>query len=245
MTVLVVCDGARAESVDEVAERVVCIVSDAKAPTTNLRIEPLQSAIRADVPPLAADLVRIAVYVYFADQMVPREAETDVSGDRWQRRLHVVAPLSKPDVWSEPEVSRALAAVVGYATGDVWMFSFGAGTPAEVQLRMPGWPPPSASRDADCVASFSGGLDSLIAAIELTDSGRRPFLGASYDRTSVLIGKRAELIGALRDVCPSWTFPTLGIHVNKVGVDEKERTQRARAFLYELMCGHDRDRQRE
>jgi len=111
----------------------------------------------------AWDLLSIALAIYGTDRFIPRRN----SPDGWTRILALEVEVVEPDPWSAQTAQ--LTAALRFLTGDIWYLSFRAG----------GQSPPnftSTSTDCDCTCLFSGGLDSLIGAIDLTAVGRRPFL---------------------------------------------------------------------
>ena len=87
MTFVVCCDGAGKSGAngDSKMSRIE-VISDRAAARQNLRIEPLDSAVNAPVPEIAADLVRIAAYVYFADQMASRGGGLRCGSPPFRRR---------------------------------------------------------------------------------------------------------------------------------------------------------------
>jgi hypothetical protein len=114
--------------------------------------------------PLATDLLHLAFAVYSADLQIQRS----FFDDRWTRDLVVHLPVSDPDRWTElaPLISRMLA----YLTGDVWeirarrMESFAHPKPERPK-------PATLQRSVHRVSLFSGGLDSLVGAIDLLEQG--------------------------------------------------------------------------
>lgn len=128
-------------------------------------VYPVIFAMTGQAPlPLAADLLHLALAVYSADLQIPRS----LFGDRWMRDLVVHLPVSDPDRWNDlaPLLSRMLA----YLTGDLW----------EIRARqMEPFTPPKPERpkpptlqcDVQRVSLFSGGLDSLVGAIDLLEQG--------------------------------------------------------------------------
>lgn len=128
---------------------------------------------RLSIPPtaLAVDLVSVAMAVTAADTFVRREDE----GDGWRRTLELDLPVNDPATWTT--LSADLAATLGFLSGDTWSFSFRAGglrppTRRDVRARMKSIDPSK----SDCVALFSGGLDSALGVADLIDQGRRPLL---------------------------------------------------------------------
>ncbi|MFC8040669.1 Qat anti-phage system QueC-like protein QatC [Paenarthrobacter sp. NPDC057355] len=91
----------------------------------------------------------------------------NLSADGWTRQLHLSVAATDPDRWSGvgPEIDRALS----FLTTDMWSVSFMPGG------CLPPRPRKHASVEADTVALLSGGLDSLIGAIDLAASGSTIF----------------------------------------------------------------------
>jgi 7-cyano-7-deazaguanine synthase in queuosine biosynthesis len=234
MRTVVSCDGAGPLACGEDEQLLECI-SDPESGRCNFRIEPIETAFGGPVPAIAADLVRIASYAYFADQMVPRAQPTDVFGDRWIRDFRIVAPLEQPEVWSDSAVLDRLRAALESATGDRWDFQFCPGQPTQVAWWLPGMPLPDVQAKADCVATFSGGIDSLVAALDLVSQGRSPLL-VSHISSTVLKGRRQQLREQMAPGSAASTYPTVDVHINKIGIQEKDSTQRTRAFLYSSLA---------
>ncbi len=110
------------------------------------------------------DFLSLALAVNAADNVLERAP----SPDGWTRQIELEVVLY------EPEPYQALAKDIGRAlrflTGDFWRLTFVEG----------GYPPPRPKApvrfDADCVCLLSGGLDSLVGALNLTEEGRQPLL---------------------------------------------------------------------
>jgi hypothetical protein len=108
------------------------------------------------------DFLTLALAVNAADSLVERS----LSPDGWTRTIELEVLLHQPAPFQylTPELQQMLR----FLTGDFWKLTFSD----------EGYPPPIARRyveyDADCVSLLSGGLDSLIGALDLTTQGRRP-----------------------------------------------------------------------
>lgn len=90
------------------------------------------------------------------------------SPDGWTRELTLEIPVTDPTRWSAN--APALQAALSFLTTDVWTLRFSRGAPHFQPAKHPVVP------ENDCVALLSGGLDSLIGAIDLVSDGRRPYL---------------------------------------------------------------------
>jgi hypothetical protein len=108
------------------------------------------------------DFLSLALAVNAADHAVER----NTSADGWTRTIELELILYEPEPFQQLaiEIQQALR----FLTGDFWQLRFVEG----------GYPPPiprqQVMHDADCVSLLSGGLDSLIGALDLTAQGRSP-----------------------------------------------------------------------
>lgn len=138
---------------------------------------------RCGIPdPVALDLLVTAGLCYVIDKVIPRsQAE-----DNWTREIEVTFPVSTPELWEK--VTQDLETALGFLTGDVWKISF---RKSEVALfRLPLARKRRRRRlliprmgPATTVCLFSGGLDSLIGAIDLlsNDEKEKVLLVGHYD----------------------------------------------------------------
>lgn len=114
------------------------------------------------VHPRAWDFLSLALAVVTADFAEPR----DFSPDGWTREFDLTVAVTEPDLWTAHK--GAIEAALAFLTTDRWRLRFIAGgdafeAPADRIL------PPEES-----VALLSGGLDSLIGAIDLVKAGKKP-----------------------------------------------------------------------
>ncbi len=114
---------------------------------------------------IGIDLLILAIHVYAADTRISRSEE---SQDSWTREIRLVVPVSVPHLWKEN--SERVREILNFLTGDRWSVNFRARPDNFLTLA------PSASNDLlgsehSSVSLFSGGLDSLIGAIDLLESG--------------------------------------------------------------------------
>src|SRR5688500_13135252 len=117
---LVLCDGAPASA--ELAGRQW---TDRKAINwrgasahLHLYAQSLAGTVLTRVTDRAADLVRLAAYVYAADQELSRGGEFDVYARRWQRHIAMCVGVTDPDFWSRGGVCRRLTEALFFLTGD-------------------------------------------------------------------------------------------------------------------------------
>lgn len=112
--------------------------------------------------PKAWDFLSLALAVVGADLCVHR-AE---SPDGWTRQIDLTVAVGEPDVWNSQ--ARQIEAALRFISTDIWTIQFvGGGHRPE--------PPDELFRPVeDSVCLLSGGMDSLIGAIDLASSGRQP-----------------------------------------------------------------------
>lgn len=110
---------------------------------------------------LGLDFLVICACVYAVDKIVPR----DEAADMWTRTLEVTIPVRNRETWVA--ASGSLAEAISFLTGDSWSFKFTVAPRNFSQRRSnrrvhaPGFP------KTPVVSLLSGGLDSLIGAINL------------------------------------------------------------------------------
>ena len=181
---------------------------------------------------VAIDLLLVAATVNAADTKFRRQ---DLAEDKWTRQMSLHIPVSEPGTWTgaAPHLSRMLK----FLTGDLWTFHF-RGRPDDYDELAEA--PTETERDHfDLVALFSGGLDSLIGAIDTIGGGHKPLLishywdGETSAAQSVLLDAMFEHFGDDR-------FDSIRA---RIGFDDAalstsyvEPTQRARSFLFYSMA---------
>jgi hypothetical protein len=183
----------------------------------------------------AADLLRIASYVYAVDQDISRGGEVDVHGDAWKRDLTLLIPVSDPSFWNQEALCERLREVLNFASGDYWKFHFSEISPEHVQLPFE-MDSSSTLGNPDSVHMFSGGLDSLCAAVEAGEvMGKRPLLVGHSPAFNVK-SRQHRLAQALRERFKGgWQYPYIAAPVHRVGSDASNYSQRTRAFLFAVL----------
>jgi len=110
----------------------------------------------------AWDFTTFALAVSASDQAALRSR----SSDGWTRIVDLTISLVEPAPFEA--IRTRLEAMLRYLTGDFWHLSFSdGGEPAATSAAL-------VQYDADCVSLLSGGIDSLVGAIDLTAAGLRP-----------------------------------------------------------------------
>jgi len=103
------------------------------------------------------DFLWFSAAIYVADKKTLRRH----SSDRWTRTFEVSAPVAHPDCWGT--ATPMFAEALSFLTGDRWTFHWRPEQNLIWNARSVG----QASCDTVCL--FSGGLDSLIGAIDLLE----------------------------------------------------------------------------
>jgi len=117
---------------------------------------------------IAVDLVVIAAQVYAADTRISRATESD---DAWTREIRIVAAVSDLELWTT--AAPILQRMLSFLTGDRWTIQFRQRPARFAQIiSQPNLIVPPFTG----VSLFSGGLDSLIGAIDQLEAKRVPLL---------------------------------------------------------------------
>jgi hypothetical protein len=114
------------------------------------------------------DLLVLAAHIHAADTRISRNTE---SQDNWTREIRLVVPVSDVARWTG--VSGLLQQMLNFLTGDRWSFDFRVRPKGFERIVAP-LPLVVAKPPFDGVSLFSGGLDSLIGAIDALEQGRNP-----------------------------------------------------------------------
>lgn len=112
----------------------------------------------------AWDFLSIALSVIGADEGCTRET----SPDGWTRQIDLTVSVADPKFWNT-QVD-GLVRALGFLTGDIWQVKFTGNGLA------PAPPKHAKPRPEDTVCLLSGGMDSLIGALDLKAAGRNLLL---------------------------------------------------------------------
>ena len=176
----------------------------------------------------AIDLVLLAALVNAGDTRVSRSINAQ---DGWTREIDLYAPVSSPKAWNDE--GQSIEALLKFLTGDRWRVFFRARTDRTFALAIQ--PKCLAIDGLTEVSLLSGGLDSLIGAIDLLTKGKRPLFVSHYwdaetakAQTYVL---RALEKHFSEDKIKSLRV-RLGFDRRHLDTRETEVTQRGRSFLF-------------
>ncbi|MCY4239006.1 MAG: hypothetical protein OXC93_11750 [Rhodospirillaceae bacterium] len=176
----------------------------------------------------AIDLVLLAAMVNAGDTRVSRSNNAQ---DGWTREIDLYVPVSAARAWNEQR--QHIEPLLKFLTGDRWRVFFRkrpdrTGTLAIEPKRL-------AINGLTEVSLLSGGLDSLVGAVDLLANGKRPLFVSHYwdsetakaqDYLLRALGKHysQDKIKRLR--------VRLGFDRHRLNTGETETTQRGRSFLF-------------
>lgn len=175
------------------------------------------------------DLLIFAAHVHAADTRIARGTDAQ---DGWTRELRLVVPVADPTLWwsAVPILTRML----NFLTGDHWTLGFRA-RPRRFARMAPVRRARLLEPPFDQLQLFSGGMDSLIGAIDALSAGRTPLFishageGATSDaQTRLYDTLRTRFQGRGFERLRLWmAFPD-GFIAGTAG----ENTTRGRSFLF-------------
>lgn len=178
---------------------------------------------------LGVDFMVLAAHVHAADTRLARASE---SQDGWTREIRLVVPVSDPARWTAAAeiVRRAL----DFLTGDRWSIGFRARPKAFQTTTLP-LPPNLLGSPYDGISLFSGGLDSLIGAIDRLEAGKTPLL-VSHAAEGAVSKSQDDCYKALKQAYKANAFERLRVWMsfdgNLVDGVAGEHTTRGRSFLF-------------
>jgi 7-cyano-7-deazaguanine synthase in queuosine biosynthesis len=171
---------------------------------------------RLELKPAARawDILSIALAVTAADTAVRRNA----SPDGWTRDIELQVTVGDPAFWSSQ--TPLLSAILRFLTTDIWRLSFldkGLVPVPPKRAKMP---------EDDCVSLLSGGLDSLVGALDLTARhNKRPYLVSQ-----VAVGDKQKQTYFAAKIAGGLSHLQLNHVVTCPG--DNERSQRARSLIF-------------
>jgi hypothetical protein len=175
------------------------------------------------------DLLVLAAHIHAADTRISRNTE---SQDNWTREIRLVVPVSDVARWTS--VSGLLQQMLNFLTGDRWSLDFRVRPQGFERIVAP-LPLVVAKPPFDGISLFSGGLDSLIGAIDALEQGRNP-LFVSHAGEGAVSAAQETLFRRLEAQYPKRPFRRLRIWMNfpkelVKGVPAEDST-RGRSFLF-------------
>jgi len=165
------------------------------------------------------DFLFFSVYISVIDRLIKREW----FADNWSRNIEVEIPVSSPLKWEKAknEFEKALS----FLSGDNWTLSF-----IDVKQEY-FWVDKLPLEQNDIrfknICLFSGGLDSLIGAINLAEQTDNIILSSFYDGHGAILGKQDVLYQHIKE--------SKNIFLNQFALNRiksNEDTTRARSVLF-------------
>jgi hypothetical protein len=178
---------------------------------------------------IGLDLLVLAAHVHAADTRISRGTE---SQDSWTREIRLVVPVSDLNCWNAaaPTIKRAL----DFLTGDRWTVGFRS-RPARFADAVPQRPAMLIEPPFDAVNLFSGGLDSLIGAIDILHQGGQP-LFVSHAGEGAVSAAQEACFDRVKRSYPLQRVERLRVWMNfpnkLVRRVASEDTTRGRSFLF-------------
>ncbi len=161
--------------------------------------------------PRAWDFLSLALSVVTADLAGLRAQ----SPDGWTRECEVEVVVRDPAFWNTQ--TAAIETALAFLTTGRWRLHFAAGGTS------PDPPGEPARPEEDCIVLLSGGLDSLVGAIDLTAAGRKPFAVSQVVRGDA--EKQAAFASQIG-------LPHLQLNHNAHVPGQEESSQRARSIVF-------------
>jgi 7-cyano-7-deazaguanine synthase in queuosine biosynthesis len=179
------------------------------------------------------DLARIAAGIYAIDRITKRDFR---GNDLGTRSFAVEFEVHEPEFWRQPDICSLLTDLVEFLSGDSWHMTFEPESRATAgdghQIRLPVDPV-----EADRVALFSGGLDSMAGLASRLIHG-----GSSYALLTVshqaslrknCLDAACKLQKILQADRINHSYVITWLRSGKaIRLSYQEQTQRTRAFLF-------------
>ncbi|WP_417323360.1 Qat anti-phage system QueC-like protein QatC [Erythrobacter aureus] len=174
------------------------------------------------------DLVVLAALVNAGDTRVSRRLNAQ---DGWTREIDLYVPASAPVDWTAS--TRSIEAMLRFLTGDRWRVFFRNRTKRTKTLAVA--PKRLAIDGLTKVSLLSGGLDSLIGAVDLLSGSERPLFVSHY-WDSETAKAQTYILDRLETRFGKEVFKSLRVHLgfdkHHLTTGETENTQRGRSFLF-------------
>lgn len=178
---------------------------------------------------IGIDLLVLAAHVHAADTRISR---IEQSQDSWTREIRLVIPVSNPVTWRA--AASTLKKMLDFLTGDRWEIGFRV-RPLKFSSIAQTPPLNLINPPFDSLSLFSGGLDSLIGAINLLEDGFTPLL-ISHFGEGATSDAQGKLLSGLKNQYKKSLFERLRVGMTFedgliAGVGSENST-RGRSFLF-------------
>lgn len=169
------------------------------------------------------DILNLAALVYLADTRISRSLHAQ---DSWTREIKIELPVFTPNIWSgtEPIFEKML----NFLTGDIWEIVF--------SKRNITFSTKSKKKTSyDTVSLFSGGMDSLIGAINHLEQQHNIAL-VSHAGEGFTKNAQRRLLQSFKEYYPALSPSSLNLWMvfekNIIPQGGIENTTRSRSFLF-------------
>lgn len=174
------------------------------------------------------DLIVLAALVNAGDTRVSRKLNAQ---DGWTREIDLYVPVSAAEAWSAS--SGLIESMLRFLSGDRWRVFFRNRTKRTKTLAVA--PKRLAIDGLTRVSLLSGGLDSLVGAVDLLSGSERPLFVSHY-WDSETAKAQAYILERLETRFDKEAFKSLrvrlGFDKHHLDTRETENTQRGRSFLF-------------
>lgn len=199
---------------------------------------PLSRAFGSILPSKLADLVDLAMAVYFADRRSYRQRDSfELTG---HREIHIRLPVRELELWKSKEITSSLVDLLGWFTEDAWEFEFSKlTTKRKSEYEESLFSTPVAEPNVSLL--FSGGLDSLAGLCSLMDVDRNRSFVLVSGCTSQRMGQiqrdlMRELVRYWQDQSRELRSLVIPFGIRKpLGGYREETSQRSRGFVFLLI----------
>lgn len=226
--------GLSSEQEDAYAEAGQRLTLNGEDANVELHIDDIRTRYRRDLPGELIDLLEIAAYVFAADNATSRGGpKREHMAAQWRREFRLVVAVRKLDIWSRPDVTRALQEALNFISDDTWHLEFvlnmqPATQDSYLKLR------PANDDDAFSknVLLFSGGLDSLAGAVRELVEDLGSIVLVSHRAAPITMNRQDRLVVDLKKRFGGRVFHVPVRVRMKRGLRTREYSQRTRSFLF-------------
>lgn len=169
---------------------------------------------------VATDLLYLALAAFAADLRIPRR----FGAERWQREIVLHSPVQDLSLWSKhaAHVERTLS----FLTGDAWTLKFRVRKTAKLATHK------SKLNKVQHVCLFSGGLDSLVGALDLLAEGKFVALVGHYG-SGITNSVQERVLAVVKGKYQTTAAPFM-FHAQppKGKIKDGESSMRSRSFMF-------------
>jgi hypothetical protein len=200
------------------------ILSDNKCKHIAHNIRSIVQGFKQSPEPTVVDFANLSLAVYAIDQLASR---TENGYQDWSRFFKVHLPVVDLKLWNN--AATQIESMLSFLTGDKWELEFRA--------KVHDGKKSSQKEDGTItqVSLFSGGLDSLIGAVDLIDQQNAISLVSHHKIGTGESNAQTTLMEALKKEYPTKTIEGNFFYVQPIKEGNKlggEDTQRARSIMF-------------